>query len=365
MKDSILIVTTEFPPLPGGIGNHAYNLAKEFSKNHKKVIVITEERANSKVEWNNFYDSAEFEIIGVKRNKFILYTYLKRMILFLYFSIKYNPVTFFSGKFSIWLAAINPSKNDSFAIIHGSEIKCKGFWKRVFHSGLNKVKKIISVSKYTQNILLGNYKLDVTKCVVINNGFNFENNECNSRAKKFGSPLEFITVGGMHQRKGQHNFIHALPKIISRFGDVRYNIAGIPQELERLKKLAEKLNVLDNVIFYNCPTNSEILLVLKKSDIFIMLSENLENGDFEGFGIAILEAMSMGLPAIGSKNTGIEDAISNHFSGILVDHSNVNEISDAVFDIQLNYDEYSESARLWSQKFAWEKVIKQYHELLK
>jgi hypothetical protein len=43
----------------------------------------------------------------------------------------------------------------------------------------------------------------------------------------------------------------------------------------------------------------------------------------------------------------------------------VDEISDAVFDIQHNYDEYSENARLWSQKFAWEKVIKQYDVLLK
>lgn len=364
MKESILIVSTEFPPLPGGIGNHAYNLAREFSKKHKRVIVITEERANSVMEWNDFCDSADFEIIGIKRNRFIFYTYVKRVFIFLYFSIKYKPVTFFSGKFSIWLASINPSRNKSFAIIHGSEIKCKGIWKRVFQKGLNSVKKIISVSNYTQNILLENYELDPKQCIVINNGFNFENSESNASLKESGSHLEFITVGGMHQRKGQHNFINALPEIILRFGNVKYHVAGIPQELDRLQKLAISLDVLEYIHFYNSPTNNEVLDLLKKSDIFIMLSENLDNGDFEGFGIAILESMSMGLPAIGSKNTGIEDAISNHFSGVLVDHSSVKEISEAVFKIQKNYNEYSENARLWSQKFAWEKVIKQYEVLL-
>ena len=95
-----------------------------------------------------------------------------------------------------------------------------------------------------------------------------------------------------------------------------------------------------------------------------MLSENLENGDFEGFGIAILEAMSMGLPAIGSINTGIEDAISNHTSGVLVNSNNVEEIDNAVGEILENYSRYSKNAKEWSGKFNWNKVIEQYIQLL-
>ena len=37
-----------------------------------------------------------------------------------------------------------------------------------------------------------------------------------------------------------------------------------------------------------------------KSDIFIMMSEMTESGDVEGFGIAIIEANSLGLPSIGT-----------------------------------------------------------------
>lgn len=364
MVKTILIVASEFPPLPGGIGNHAYNLATEFSKSHKKVIVLTEKRTDSESEWIAFCDSAEFEIIGIKRNRLIFYTYLKRVIIFLFLSIKLNPITFFSGKFSIWLAAINPTKKNSFAIIHGSEIRCKGVWKRIFHKGLNSVEKIISVSKFTQNILFETYEIDKTKCIVINNGFQLENNENKTIIKNFGSQLEFVTIGGMHQRKGQHNFIQSLPNIIARFGNVRYHIAGIPEELDRLKELAESLDVLKNIHFYNSPTNAEVLDLLKRSDIFVMVSENLENGHIEGFGIAILEAMSMGLPAIGSKNTGIEDAILNDFSGVLVNHSSAEEITDAVYKIQQNYSEFSENALLWCEKFRWERVIYQYEELL-
>jgi phosphatidylinositol alpha-1,6-mannosyltransferase len=365
LKDFILIVSTEFPPLPGGIGNHAYNLASELSKNYERVIVLTEERANSKIDWNDFCNSSEFKIIGIKRNRFIFYTYLKRIFYFFYLSIKLRPVTFFSGKFSIWLAAFNPSKKKSFAIIHGSEIKCFGIWNRIFHMGLNKVAKIISVSNFTQKILLKSYEINALKCCVINNGFNMEIEKSCGTQKKLNTPLEFITIGGMHQRKGQHNFIAALPKIIECIGNVKYNIAGIPQELDRLKILATSLDVLKHINFYESPTNEEVLNLLKKSNIFVMLSENLENGDFEGFGIAVLEAMSMGLPAIGSKNTGIEDAILNHYCGVLVNHSSIENILNSVIEIKTNYLQFSNNAIEWSEKFRWENVIRQYECLLK
>ena len=40
MKTKILILTSEFPPGPGGIGNHAFNLAEQFLKNNFDVKVL-------------------------------------------------------------------------------------------------------------------------------------------------------------------------------------------------------------------------------------------------------------------------------------------------------------------------------------
>ena len=92
-----------------------------------------------------------------------------------------------------------------------------------------------------------------------------------------------------------------------------------------------------------------------------MLSENLPNGDIEGFGIAILEGMSLGLPAIGSKNSGIRDAIDHKKAGWLIDDiHNPEEIATALQDIMLNYHDYSTNAKSWSERFKWSNVINQY-----
>ena len=76
-------------------------------------------------------------------------------------------------------------------------------------------------------------------------------------------------------------------------------------------------NVKPNCILYE---------IYNQADIFIMLSQNDIKFDVEGFGIAILEANLLGIPAIGSRDTGIEDAIVHNETGKLVDPYSVEEI---------------------------------------
>ena len=81
-----------------------------------------------------------------------------------------------------------------------------------------------------------------------------------------------------------------------------------------------------------------------------MLSEETKFGDVEGFGIAVLEANHCGLPAIGSKNTGIEDAISVGFSGLVVDAKSDQEICSAIKIILNDYDQFFKKFKKFGQK---------------
>ena len=60
----ILILTSEFPPQPGGIGNHAYNLAKGLQDNDFEVKVVCDTRsANGEAE-KVFDTEFSFELIA-------------------------------------------------------------------------------------------------------------------------------------------------------------------------------------------------------------------------------------------------------------------------------------------------------------
>ena len=95
-----------------------------------------------------------------------------------------------------------------------------------------------------------------------------------------------------------------------------------------------------------------------------MLSETTPTGDMEGFGIAILEANALGLPAIGAKGCGIEDAVKDKYSGKLIDSKDPVQLKNALHEILSNYEEYSKGAKTWSEYFRWDSIILKYLNVL-
>jgi len=94
-----------------------------------------------------------------------------------------------------------------------------------------------------------------------------------------------------------------------------------------------------------------------------MLSTESKTGDIEGFGIAILEANALGIPAIGTKGCGIEDAIDNYKSGILI-NNNALKLKEALVEILENMEDYQKSSISWAQKHSWSKIINMYLTLM-
>ena len=156
----------------------------------------------------------------------------------------------------------------------------------------------------------------------------------------------------------------ALPLLIDKYPDLEYHIVGIPTEKEYISNLSKDLGVFNHIIFHGKVSEKIKWKLLDSSSIFIMLSENTSYGDVEGFGIAILEANSLGIPSIGSKGCGIEDAINGGKSGILIDAHHPESVFYAVNKINKDYPEFSENAIRWSEKFRWNKIIKQYLEVI-
>ena len=82
-KKSVLIVTSEFPPQPGGIGNHAYHLAKYLTLSHVEVRVISDQRSETGADETSFDRALSFAVHRVPKTKFRFWMYLKRLQLVL------------------------------------------------------------------------------------------------------------------------------------------------------------------------------------------------------------------------------------------------------------------------------------------
>lgn len=361
MKNSkkILIVTSEFPPQPGGIGNHAYNLAREMALNQYTVTVLSDYRSKNYDDENRFINNQIFEIYRIKRRKLIVITYLERLFIYLKL-LKQNDVIFASGKFSLWMVGLfQPFRNKkTIAIVHGTELNFKDLKKKLIDLSLKRFEHIIAVSDFTKSLI--NRDL-IDKVTVIPNGFEkIISTQYKPKTKEIHSYPQIITIGNVSFRKGQQNLIQALPEIINKYPHIHYHIVGLPTETQQMKKISDQLDVSNHITFYGRVSDNRKYELLNQSDVFVMLSSETKSGDVEGFGIAILEANQLGLPAIGSINCGIESAISDGYSGRLINPKDSSHIIQAIDEIIDDYDKYSLNAAQWSENFTWDKILLEY-----
>ncbi|WP_298903240.1 glycosyltransferase family 4 protein [uncultured Psychroserpens sp.] len=363
-RQHIIICTSEFPPQPGGIGNHAYNLAKQLQHHEFHVKVITDQRSMLGDEELDFDKSNAFETLRIKRTTFRFLMYIKRLLLLLK-HVKKADIVFASGKFSLWIVAFVSLfyQKRYIAVVHGTEVNFTNtFLKYSIDKALHRFETIVAVSNFTKSLI--DY-IKIKDIVVIPNGFN---HEVFSDKPVTKTPIEgypkLVTVGNVTERKGQLNVIKHLPVLTKIHPKLKYHCVGLPTEKEAFLSVAKALNVEQHVRFHGRLSNEKLQDVLQQSDIFVMLSGTTKSGDVEGFGIAVIEANAMGLPAIGSKGCGIEDAILDKKSGLLVRHDNTAEFKDAVLNILDHYERYVNEAQVWAKTHQWDAIVKQYIKIL-
>ena len=210
---NILLLSSEFPPLPGGIGNHALHLALSLQKEENEITVITNQRSSNSKEEFVFDNTLPFKVERIPRKKIVALTYYNRIYKALQLTRNSKITTVLcSGKFSLWTGALLKkcySNKKYIAILHGSEINAGGLLsKTITKWSINQFDALIAVSHFTKNLAFERNKdLQIT---VINNGFSASIIESNTNNLVIKGNPTIVTVGNVTSRKGQQNVIKAL-----------------------------------------------------------------------------------------------------------------------------------------------------------
>ena len=365
----VLIVSSEFPPGPGGIGRHAADLSLALAVKDCAVDVY------SNIDYVAGEDIARFEkelpckirLFHLRRTG--LTTYPMRLIKVL-IAVKrktYDRLVF-TGKFPLWTGGVikilygKHRKVEFF--VHGSEINPGSWFNRILtHWALAKTDIIWAVSGFTKSILPDKVRL-TKKIRILPNGIHPSTWPEPDSVEPYddwqGYP-KLLTVGSISPRKGQHRVIIALPALIEKFPEIHYHMVGMDSNAGYLRDLIRTMKLDNHVTIHGrLPGKTELARAYRTSDIFMMLSENQPDGDVEGFGIAILEAGIYGLPAVGAVGCGIEDAISPGISGELVDGDDAESIIEGVMKIIDQKGEYIEGLKERVRRHDWNILIDEF-----
>lgn len=227
--------------------------------------------------------------------------------------------------------------------------------------------RIIAVSNFTREFFLKEcpHLVAKDKFEVINNGINFKEV---GAVRKNGEIKNILFVGMVKNRKGPHHLLQAAAIMKKRFDNFQVDIVGHYNEnSEYFKKLGRiiKENHLDDFVYFRGRVSDEELdKYYRQADVLVMPSVN-EGYNFEGFGIVYLEANMYGVPAIGSRNSGAEDAILPGQTGFLVASHNHQEIAERISTV-ITFDAIkSEDCVEWARKNDWSAKNKKLEEIYK
>ncbi|MBU2019078.1 MAG: glycosyltransferase family 4 protein [Bacteroidetes bacterium] len=339
-KTKVLIISTEFPPSPGGIGSHAFSISKEFTEIGYDLIVAAEQNYSSETIINQFNSNLDFKLERMKATPSLTLLLWKLLNLIKLISRSQSSIIIGTGKHAAWFAYLTARLTLKKCVLigHGTEftIQMSKRSKRINKWVYSHADGLIFVSEYTKN-QAEKTGVKNNNSIVIHNGadskkFSTLDNEAISKiSKELGITDQFniITVGSVTARKGQEWVIRALPHLIIEYPQIHYYCAGLPTIEKELCSLATKLGVMNHVHFLGAVEHDELLKRLQTSHLFIMSSVVVQ-GDFEGFGIAVIEAALCGVPAIVSRNSGVYESILEGKSGLAVEEKCDQEIAKAI-----------------------------------
>lgn len=211
----------------------------------------------------------------------------------------------------------------------------------------------IAVSQAVKDFMISSSISRPAKIKVIYNGIKLSGLE----AKAFQSEKEFLiaTVGTLNPQKGVQYLIKALPKIKNEFPGIRLEIIGDGPYKRNLVNLTKKLKMKDYVKFTGFVPNVEKYLT--RFDLYVQPSLS------ESFGLAIVQAMGVGLPVVATNTGGIPEVITEGKSGFLVEAANPEALTEAILELLRNPKKAREMGKMAEKeaklKFNLKDMIKQ------
>jgi glycosyltransferase involved in cell wall biosynthesis len=108
------------------------------------------------------------------------------------------------------------------------------------------------------------------------------------------SPPSLIQAASLLPVKNQALLLHILRRVKNHLPDITLNLVGSGPEQERLVKLAQRLDLSQNITWHGHIPHPEMPPLYQQSQLYLQTSWH------ESQGLAVLEAMACGLPVLGT-----------------------------------------------------------------
>jgi glycosyltransferase involved in cell wall biosynthesis len=132
------------------------------------------------------------------------------------------------------------------------------------------------------------------------------------------SRFDIVCVGSFEPIKGHRYLIRACEQLMLRGIDFTCHLIGDGPLRADIEKQIDAADLRDVVIIHGAKTRAEVARIVSRSDAAVLASAPTRNGKREGIPVALMEAMSAGLPVVATRTGGISELVLDDHNGFLV-----------------------------------------------
>lgn len=388
----ILFLSHIWPPAIDGGSQIIYQTQKHLQKLGHKTLVLTtncfstDDFINKKSKILNIKSSQVIRLpvyktkLFVCLNKVILFLHLKSYFLNLFrIGPIFKPFVFIKSlvkinqyKPDLIIAGPFPTTISLYAYILSKIFKTKlvilpcfhpqdsAFQNKILLNILKKANLIWTLSSYEQIYLKNELAINSDKFFICPPGINLKPLK---KIPQKPNTFNILFLGNFASHKKIELLIKAFAKINCKYPNTTLTIAGqktlyFPQIEKQLQKI--KPNIRQKIIIspkiYN---QTQLKKYLDNAHILVNPSIH------ESFGIVFMEALSRGVPIIGSSIPNVSDLINSSQAGLVFEKDNIKDLVEKINTLITNqnlYKQFSQNGLKFSQAFNWPNIIKKLDE---
>jgi glycosyltransferase involved in cell wall biosynthesis len=154
-------------------------------------------------------------------------------------------------------------------------------------------------------------------------------------AARYGLPSGplLLTVARLQEHKGHRYLLEAVPAVLCRYPNAAFAIVGKASGPDQERYLAElqarctQLGIADSVRFLGYVPDADLIALYRKATALVHPALS------EGFGLTLLDAMTLGAPVIAAAADGPKELIEPEHNGLLVPPGDSDALAAAILRV--------------------------------
>jgi glycosyltransferase involved in cell wall biosynthesis/peptidoglycan/xylan/chitin deacetylase (PgdA/CDA1 family) len=199
---------------------------------------------------------------------------------------------------------------------HGSDLHVE---RRMLAQKVEEAAFVATVSRYNRRLIVaecgGRFG---HKVLVVHAGVDTALFAPHRNGRPPNAPLRVLCVGTLHEVKGQAHLVEACRLLAEQGVELSCRLVGAGPDCRLLEQRIADAGLGDRVALVGGRTRREVAAELAAADVLVAPSVLTKAGKREGIPVALIEAMSSGLPVVASDLSGIPELVEHGVTGLLV-----------------------------------------------